>query len=312
MNTLIRIFPGFGICLLLLSQQSLAQSSPTMLESDHITQTTEINGYTFPYFDMGEGPVVLLLHGFPDSRYVWRHQLQPLAEAGYRVIAPDLRGFGDAPKPTNVSDYAFPLILSDIMGLLHNLSIEKVHIVGHDWGGTLAWAFAAQYPEKTHSVSGVTVGAIGAPGRRSIPQMEKLWYIFLFLYEEVAEQWLMQDDWKGLKIWTRGKGDLDRYIQQLSQPYALTAGLNWYRANFNPASINNSQQHATRIKVPALGIAAEYDEYLLAAHVETSAAMIDAEWTYHLVKEASHWVMLDKPQEFNDVLIDFLNEIEGK
>lgn len=286
-----------------------AQNHQSMPNLTDITQVAAINGVQHVYYDMGIGPVVLLLHGFPDSKYLWRFQLKALSDAGYRVIVPDLRGFGDAPKPERVSAYGTSEILADVTDLLSHLQIDKVHVVGHDWGGHIAWSFAARYPAKTLSVSGITVGAIGAPGRRTLEQMEKLWYIFLFLYEDIAEAWLSRDSWQGLKAWTRGNGDLDMYIKHLSRPGALTAALNWYRANFNPASVNGTGQPA-RIQVPAMGIAAAEDNYLLEDHVKTSDTMIDASWTYHLVADASHWVMLDQPEVFNRLLIDFLKSVD--
>lgn len=289
-----------------LSQPLLAQVAVPDLQV--ISSSVTVNGVTLPYYDYGEGPVVVLLHGFPDSRYVWRYQLEPLAEAGFRVIAPDLRGFGEASKPTEVEAYRVPTILADLNGLLDTLNIKRAHIVGHDWGGTIGWVFAGAYPDRCLSVSGLTVGAPGAPGRRSIEQLEKFWYIFFFLSKGPAEEWMQRDDWQGLRAWTRGAGDLERYIQDLSRPGALTAGLNWYRANFSAASLNSTAT-PPRITVPAMGISAENDVFLLEPHVKTSEVMIDADWTYHRVNGASHWLMLDKPMEVSKLLIQFLSKI---
>lgn len=274
-----------------------------------ITKTVDLNGLSFPCYDHGEGVPVLLLHGFPDSRYLWRHQLASLADAGFRAIAPDLRGYGEAPKPEGVEAYAMPRILEDIRSLLDSLEVDRTHIVGHDWGGTVAWLFAGYHPERTRSVTGLTVGAPGGPGRRALPQLEKMWYVFFFQNEGVAEEWLQRDDWQGLRAWTRGNGDLSRYCTELARPGALTAALNWYRANFKPASLNATSR-PPRIRVPALGIAAENDDYLLEGHVKNSDAMVDGPWTYHLLKDASHWLMLDQPEAFNRHLLAFLTGVE--
>jgi pimeloyl-ACP methyl ester carboxylesterase len=294
---------------LLLSFFSLgAQQQDKDMTLENITQTVEVNGMTFPYYELGEGPVVLLLLGFPESNYLWRNQLQPLAEAGFRVIAPDLRGFGDAPRPEKVSAYAIPELLADVTGLLDALGVEKAHVVGHDWGGTLAWLFAGNFPERSLSVTGLTVGAPGSPGRRTLDQLEKMWYIFFFQNEGPAEEWLQRDDWQGLRKWTREKGDWEHNIRLLEREGALTAGLNWYRANFSPASLN-SKSNPPRIQVPAMGISAENDAYLLEAHVKNSDAMIDSSWTYHRMPDASHWLMLDHPDQLNAWLIDFFREV---
>lgn len=274
------------------------------LDLEKITVAVDVNGESFPIYDHGEGTPVLLLHGFPDSKYLWRDQIAPLVEAGYRVIVPDLRGFGDAPRPEGVENYALSLVLEDLTGLLDALGIGRAHVVGHDWGGTVAWVFAGQHPDRCLSVTGMTVGAPGASGRRSIEQLEKFWYVFFFQNEGVAEEWLQRDDWQGLRLWSREAGDFERHKADLARPGALTAALNWYRASFSPASLNASST-PPRITVPAMGIAAEDDVFLLEAHTKNSAEMIDSSWEYHLVEDASHWLMRDQPEEVTALLLDF-------
>lgn len=276
---------------------------------DQITQIVELDGDTFPYYDYGTGTPVLLLHGFPDSKYLWRHQLPALADAGYRVIAPDMLGYGDASKPAEIAAYSLPNILGDLIGLLDALSIERAHIVGHDWGGTAAWLLAGNFPNRSLSVTGMTVGAPGGKGRRDLDQLEKLWYIFFFQNEGVAEEWLSRDDWQGLRAWTRGHGDWESYRKALSQPGALTGGLNWYRANFKPASLNRTS-NPPGIKVPAMGLTADGDTFLLEKHVRDCDNMIDGPWTYHRVENASHWLMLDQPNVVNALLLDFFSKVK--
>jgi len=285
--------------------------TPSPIDVAAITQTVQVGDLAFPVVDSGEGPAVLLLHGFPDSRHLWRYQIPALADAGFRVLAPDLRGFGDAPKPTGVGAYRLSTVIDDLTGLLDTLGVATAHVVGHDWGGTVAWVFAGRHPERTRSVTGLTVGAPGSPGRRTVEQLEKFWYIFFFQHEGPAEEWLRRGDWQGLRAWTRGEGDLGRYVDDLSRPGALTAALNWYRANFSPASLNQTSAAAPRITVPALGVSAGRDAYLLEAHVQSSEAMVDAPWRYHRIDDASHWLMLDQPAEVNRVLLGFLREVEA-
>jgi len=289
----------------------IAQTQPTTMDLDQITKTIELDGDTFPYYDYGTGTPVLFIHGFPDSKYLWRHQVQAIADAGYRVIVPDLLGYGGASKPAEVSAYALPNILDDLIGLLDALSIDKVHIVGHDWGGTVAWLLAGNFPERGISVTGMTVGAPGGKGRRDLDQLEKMWYIFFFQNEGVAEEWLRRDDWQGLRAWTRGHGDFEKYTEVLDQPGALTGGLNWYRANFKPASLN-STSNPPRIKIPAMGLTADGDTFLLEKHVRDCDNMIDGSWTYHRVENASHWLMLDQPEIVNQLLLDFFAEAKDK
>src|SRR5690348_1591039 len=108
--------------------------------------------------DEGKGPVVLLLHGFPDSSHLWRKQIPALRAAGYRVIAPDLRGFGKSSRPVGVEHYAMPNLVGDVVGLLDGLGIDRAHLVGHDWGAALAWASAAILPQRTLSLTAISVG----------------------------------------------------------------------------------------------------------------------------------------------------------
>ena len=296
---------AIGCTLLLMSCAVPATPGPSLdVDLAGITRTVEVDGETFPLYDHGDGTAVLLIHGFPDSKYLWRHRIAPLVQAGYRVIVPDLRGFGNAPRPEAVEDYSLSLVLRDLTGLLDALGVERAHVVGHDWGGTVAWLLAGYHPERCLSVTGMTVGAPGGRGRRSIEQLEKFWYVFFFQSEGVAEEWLRRDDWQGLRKWSRQAGDFDRHIQDLSRPGALTAGLNWYRANFSPASLNSTPA-PPRITVPSMGIAAENDAFLLEAHTKYSSDMVDASWEYHYVRDASHWLMLDKPDEINTLLLGF-------
>src|SRR5437867_9179248 len=103
----------------------------------------EANGLSFHVVEEGKGDPVLLLHGFPDSSWMWRHQIPALVNAGYRVIAPDLRGFGQSDKPEDVEAYAMQTLVQDVVGILDQLGVEQTHVVGHDWGAALAWSFAA-------------------------------------------------------------------------------------------------------------------------------------------------------------------------
>jgi pimeloyl-ACP methyl ester carboxylesterase len=151
--------------------------------------------------DEGEGQPVLLLHGFPDSSRVWRYQVPALIAAGMRVIAPDLRGFGESDKPEAVEEYAIAQSVADMVALLDGLGIERTHLVGHDFGAALAWVFAATVPARVEHLAVMSVGNPNASRTRSIEQREKGWYQLLFQFTGVAEELLMRDDWKLLREW---------------------------------------------------------------------------------------------------------------
>lgn len=275
-----------------------------------VTRTIELGGEPFPVVDVGTGPPVLLLHGFPDSRFLWRHQVPALSEAGYRVIAPDLRGLGDAPRPTQIRAYRWPFLIADVLGLLDRLGLDRVHLVGHDWGAALAWRVAAWYPDRVDRFVTLSVGAPNSPGWEAIAQREKSWYFDHFCKQGVAEKTLTANDWKLLREWLRGQGDQERYLKDLARPGALTAALNWYRAAFLPVEPNEPPLPTLpvfeRVTCPTLGVWGDGDPFLLEPQMAMSAAAVDAPWRYERVTGAGHWLMLDQPVALNRLLLEFL------
>ena len=122
----------------------------------------------FALIDEGAGTPVLLLHGFPDSKRLWQHQIPALVDAGYRVIAPDLRGYGDSPRPLEKEQYAMPLLMGDVIGILDALELEQVHLVGHDWGAALSWTLARYFGHRFLSLTALSVGSLGNSGWDSL------------------------------------------------------------------------------------------------------------------------------------------------
>ena len=194
-------------------------------------QVGELN---FHLLDAGSGPAVLFLHGFPDSAYLWRHQIPALVEAGFRAIAPDLRGFGDSDKPEGTEAYALPYILEDLVGLLDHLHIERAHLVAHDWGAAAGWALAALHPERVNRLVALSVGHPATFWQSGLDQREKSWYMLLFQFRGTAEELLTRDDWQLFRDWVRHHPEAEHWIKGLQRPGALTAALNWYRANVAP------------------------------------------------------------------------------
>lgn len=186
------------------------------------------DGVMLALLDEGEGQAVLMLHGFPDSARLWRHQVPALVGAGMRVIAPDLRGFGESDKPAAVDEYAIARSVADMIAVLDGLGIERAHVVGHDFGAVVAWALAATAPARVERLVAMSVGHPGTRREPTIEQRRRAWYQLLFQFEEVAETLLGRYDWKLLRQWAGHGGDIDRYIADLSRSGALTAGLNWY------------------------------------------------------------------------------------
>lgn len=264
------------------------------------------NGLRFRVIDEGQGPAVLLLHGFPDTSYLWRHQIPALVAAGYRALAPDLRGRGETEMPTRVEDYGLRLMVQDVAALLDALSVERAHVIGHDWGAALAWLVASLLPQR---VDHLVVISVGHPATRSQPtldQLQKGWYQLLFQFEGTAEKHLQQDDWYLLKELGQGAGDQELYMADLTKPGALTAALNWYRANLSPERLLSSPPALPKVQAPTLGIWSSGDLYLTEDRMLRSAAYVSGHWEYVRIEDASHWIPLDQPARLNRLSLEFL------
>lgn len=297
------------IVLALMSATAHASALDAEQSYESAVKTVQVNGLDFPVLDVGEGPVVLLLHGFPDSHQVWRKQVGPLVRAGYRVIAPDLRGMGDGPILPAVSDYAVSKVLGDVVGLLDVLQVKQARVVGHDWGAVIGWYLAAYYPSRVERLMVMSVGAPWNPEFNSIEQREKFWYANFFQFEGVAEAQLKKDNFALFRAFSRGEGDAEVAIERFARPGVLTAGLNWYRANSKPrmpAPDGTPPAPNPKINCDVVGVWSERDHYLTEAQMETSGPLVSGKWRYHRVGGAGHWMMLERPHRVTELILDFL------
>ena len=271
-------------------------------------RTVRLGNLGFHVVDEGSGEPVLLLHGFPDSAELWRHQRAALTAAGYWVLAPDLRGFGESSRPPEVEAYRIQTLLGDVVGILDALAIDQAHVICHDWGAALGWSLAGFLPDRVRSLVALSVGHPRSFGAAGLEQREKSWYMLLFQFEGVAEEMLRRDDWKLFRDWTRHHPEAARWIPDLERPGALTAALNWYRANAHPgASIARAAGPPfPRVKPRTLGLWSSGDAYLTETQMVGSAPWVEGTWRYERVEGASHWMQLDRPQHINRLLLDFL------
>jgi pimeloyl-ACP methyl ester carboxylesterase len=298
----------FAIALMSATAQATALDAVQSYESS--VKMVSVHGLDFPVLDVGEGPVVLLLHGFPDSHRVWRNQVGPLVRAGYRVVAPDLRGFGDAPILPAVSDYAISKVLGDVVGLLDVLEIKQARVIGHDWGAVVSWYLAAFYPSRVERMMVMSVGAGWNPEFNSIEQHEKGWYSNYFQFAGVAEAQLKKDDFALFRALSRNEGDSDAAIEHFKLPGTLTAGLNWYRANSMPrmpAPDGTPPPPNPQITCDVLGVWSDGDHYLTEAQMKTSGALVSGNWRYERVGGAGHWMMLERPRRITEMMLEFLS-----
>ena len=273
---------------------------------DSVKITVEVNGLSFNVTDVGEGAPVVLLHGVPDSRHVWRYQIPALLDAGYRVIAPDLRGFGESSIPEGVENYSIDKLAMDVIGIMDALGIQKASVIGHDFGAGLAWFTVAYYPDRFNKLVAMSVGVTGNPGWQTVDQREKSWYFDFFNKEGIAEEALSADNFKLFRELIRNQGDPDRFFADMARPGALTAALNWYRANTRGFGKRITEPVFPLINIPVMGVWSTDDHHLLEAQMKESKWNVTGPWRYERVEGAGHWMMLEKPYEVNTLLLDFL------
>lgn len=287
------------------AQPPSSAAPPRAMDLTTVTKTVRSNGLDFPVADAGSGPPVLLLHGFPDDRHLWRYQVRALVDAGFRVIAPDLRGFGNAPLPQDPKEYGLSVVEQDLVGILDALGVAQVQLVAHDWGAAVGWRLAADFPTRVSRYVALSVGAPGA--RTTIEQRERSWYMLFFRQAGTAETQLMQNNWELFREWSRNAVDIDRWLVNLSRPGGLTAALNWYRAGGAPPPAG-APGPPPQVRCPVLGIWSDGDAYLTEYPMRSSGERMRGTFRYARVTGASHWMMVDRPAEINALLLGFLTK----
>lgn len=267
--------------------------------------TVPHRGYDFHVHDRGAGPAVLLLHGFPDSSELWRHQVPFLEERGFRVLAPDLIGYGRSSRPRDVEAYRLDAVLGDVEAILDDREVDRAHVVGHDWGAVVGWLLAALRPGRVESLTALSVGHPDVFLEGGVRQLRRSWYMLLFLWEGVAEKLLSKEDGALLRGLARSHPDLPGWLLDLESPNALTPALNWYRANVSPA------RWLERPRVPpaacdVLGVWSSEDAFLTEDQMVASEAFVEGAWDYVRMEGAGHWMQLERPDEVNRLLEGFL------
>lgn len=281
--------------------------------SDRAPSRVELPGITLSVTDTGgPGPAVVLLHGWPDRAAMWEHQIRDLAAAGYRVIAPDLRGFGDSDRPDDVGAYALRNSVGDVLGLADALGVGDFALAGHDWGAALGWA-VTMFSPRVNRYAAFSVGHPGAFGSAGLEQKSRSWYMLWFQFPGVAESVLPADDFAFLRDWAHpgtphDDPHLARQIADLSRPGALTASLNWYRANVDPATfVGSAPPSLPRIAVPTMGVWSSGDMALTEDQMRRSGEFVD-DFRYERIEGVSHWIPVEAPERASGLLLEFLPE----
>jgi pimeloyl-ACP methyl ester carboxylesterase len=289
--------------------------------SDWEHNFAEVNGIRMHYVTAGSGPLVLLLHGFPEFWYSWRHQISVLSKR-FRVVAPDMRGYNKTDKPPKVEDYCAQHIIGDVAGLIHKLApdMDKAILVGLDWGGAIAWLVAMFEPQLIEKLIILNVGHPGTRNRKGFldfDQMQRSWYMFFFLIPEVPEEVLSRNDFEILKRMVFDtaarkeaftEDDIEKYVASWKEPGALTGAINYYRA-INPGywkELGKPKKYPP-IKAPTLLIWGEDDPFLGKQLTENTDEFIDGPFRLEFIKNCSHWVQQEAPDEVNRLILDFLN-----
>ncbi len=271
-------------------------------------------GVRLHYVEAGEGPLVVLLHGFPEFWYSWRRQIPALAQAGFHVVAPDMRGYNLSDKPKGWRAYDTDLLADDVAGLVRHFGEQRAHIVGHDWGAAVAYALAMRHP---HVVRRLAILNVPHPARmleafRTSRQLRKSWYMFFFQLPWLPEHLMAREEYsfakRSLRAGSKGSfsdEDLERYVRAWSQPGALTGMVNYYRAALR-RSPRGAIARMTPIEAQTLVIWGERDRYLGSELAEPAR-----EWVPNVrverIPEATHWVQHEAAERVNELLLGFLD-----
>lgn len=277
----------------------------------------QIGSVRLHYATAGKGArLVILLHGFPEFWYSWRHQLAALSDE-YTVVAPDMRGYNLSDKPTKVSDYEAENLADDITGLIRHFGREQAAVIGHDWGATVAWTLAAKHPEYLWKLGALQVPPISVwRNNQTLKQFLASWYMFFFQIPALPEFLFKLNDYallaNALKNSTAEKdfftdADIAEYKRAWSEPFALTAMLNYYRANIMKRFLSKPDA-PQNIKVPTVFIYGEQDKAVLPETVKGISEMIDAPYEEFRIPTSAHWSQQEAADAVTEILREFLAE----
>jgi len=277
------------------------------------------NGVKIHYVTLGEStkPLVILLHGFPEFWYSWRKQIPELA-IHFNVIAPDLRGYNESDKPKGAKNYVIDLLINDVKGLIHHAGYERAFIIGHDWGGSVAWRLALDHSSVVDKliVLNSPYPSIFAHHLKTNPrQMLKSWYMFFYQIPVIPEMLISRTLYssfkKNLQGWAYNKSaftedDLQRYVEAIRKPGAIQATLNYYRARFRYKGQLFRKDEERQIQSPTLVIWGKNDRALGAEMTNGMEKHFANSFEIKYIDRCSHWVQHEYPELVNNYIIGFL------
>ena len=285
------------------------------MEAGWTEGTRPVDGLSLHVVEAGpaDGPLLVLLHGFPEFWWAWRHQITPLAERGYHVVVPDMRGYNLSGAPREVSAYALDRLVADVVALADGYGADRFDLVGHDWGGIVAGGTGARYPERLGRLVVMDAPHPDLWSRQALAhptQALRSTYVAYFQVPRVPEATLGAFGCAGLRTMVKASarpdafapGDLDRYVEAWSRPGALTGMLNYYRA----LRERTAPREPARITVPTLVLWGEKDSFL-EHHVAHAALALCDDGQLSVIKGATHWLHLEEPARVNAKIIAFLD-----
>jgi len=261
---------------------------------------------------------VILLHGFPEFWYSWRHQL-PVLGKRYHVVAPDMRGYNLSDKPPRVADYRIEFLVADVLALIRHFGKSRAAIIAHDWGAGVAWAVAQRHPEAVTKLAALQVPLPAAwRANLTLRQFFASWYMFFFQLPRLPEWWASAKDFKRMDEMYRKTAvrpgafsdeDIAAYKEAMRQPRALTSAINYYRANVFRSLFRGGGETPSekgRVRVPTLFIYGEHDMAVLRSTVRDLGRFIDAPYRELRIPDSGHWVQNEAIEEVNSALLEFL------
>ena len=269
----------------------------------------------------GEGKLMILLHGFPEFWYSWRHQIPELAKH-YKVVVPDMRGYNDSDKPKGIKNYRMELLMEDVRGLIHAFGEEKAIIVAHDWGGAVAWSLATYLPDVVEKLIVLNIPHPDELSRQIFKgnwtQLKKSWYILFFQLPFIPEFNIKRNlelfFKKAFRGWAHNKAaftdeDIAAYVQAFGKKGALTGPINYYRAALRSVFSKQKGAPDLRVKAPVLMIWGEDDRALGKELTYNTQYYCEEEVQIKYIPDCSHWVQQEQPELVNQYILQFLGNL---
>jgi len=293
----------------------MSASPPHDADPEIHHRTLDVGEVRLHVAEAGSGPLVILLHGFPEFWYAWRRVLPALAREGFHVVAPDMRGYGRSDKPAGVAPYGTRHLAADVAGLVRALGEPRASVVGHDWGAGVAWCFAMAHPELLERIvvlNGPHPARLLRDGFRSPRQIARSWYMFTFQLPVIPERIMSRDNFGGILDAIQkemrgpnalGAEDVERYREAYAEPGALTAMINYYRA----AIRRIDQVETRRIDAPALVLWGDEERYIGREFSDPGKDLVPDVRIHH-VPGATHWIHHERPELVTAEIAAFLRK----